>query len=186
MVAFATSEDLGKQLNRTFDAAEIVWVTDLLETASDYLRSEIGWDMFPVRSTTFTTWPDADGEVPLPQHPVVSVDSVTVDGAPVAFVYQRGILKVAVDSDVDVTFTFGASEAPSDLRMWACVLVSQMLFPLEQQLGMTVGGLSSVAIDDFKVAFADGGDKTGLYLSDRTLGHLRSKYRGSVTVGGSR
>lgn len=186
MDAFATSVDLGKQLNREFTVEEAVWVTDLLETASDYLRSEIGWDMFPARSASFTTWPDADGEVPLPQHPVVSVDAVERAGVPVDFTYSRGVLKVAGDGDLDVTFTFGASEAPADLRMWACVLVSQMLFPLEQQLGMTVGGLSSVALDDFRVAFADGGDKTGLYLSDRTLTHLRSKYRGSVSVGGSR
>jgi len=36
--------------------------------------------------------------------------------------------------------------------------------------------LSSVALDDFKVAFADAGDLTGMTLSDRNIALLRQQF----------
>jgi hypothetical protein len=85
-----------------------------------------------------------------------------------------------------VTFTFGYAVAPDGLKRWTCLLVSQALVPLELNLGLSVGGLSSVALDDFKVAFADGGEATGMSLSDRNVALLRRQYGTDVHVGGSR
>ena len=62
--------------------------------------------------------------------------------------------------------------------------MSQALIPLEAGLGLTVGGLSSVALDDFKAAFADAGELTGMTLSDRNIRLLRESFgvSGSVVV----
>ena len=190
MDAFATYEDLEARLNRVFTVDEQAWITTLLEDASTYLREDvIGLQVFPQSSVTFSVWPDALGEVVLPQQPVVSVASVEQDGSAVEFTHRDGVLYLVgwdCDVPVDVTFTFGYATAPEGLKRWACVLVSQALVPLELNLGLTVGGLSSVALDDFRAAFADGGDQTGMTLTDRNIALIRRQFNPGVYVGGSR
>ena len=184
--AFASYEDLGSRLRRTFTTDEVAWITTLLEDASTYLRDDvIGLQVFPQSEVTFSAWP-SNGEVVLPQQPVISVASVEVGGDPVDFEVRDGVVTVDTDDQVDITFTFGYEVAPESLRRWACVLVSQALVPLELNLGLTVGGLSSVALDDFKAAFADGGESTGMSLSDRNVALIRRQFRGEVEVGGTR
>ena len=184
--AFATYQDLEKRLNRTFTEAEQAWITTLLEDASTYLREDvIGLQVFPQSTVTFTARP-ANGEVVLPQQPVVEVVSVTSGGEPVSFSVEDGSVFVSGCDEVAITFTFGYEQAPEGLRRWACVLVSQALVPLEMKLGLAVGGLSSVAIDDFRVAFADGGEATGMTLTDRNVELIRAQYRGTATVVGTR
>jgi hypothetical protein len=125
----------------------------------------------------------------LPQQPVVSVDAVTdSNGDPVLFWDEDDRVRVHVRGrrePVSVTFTFGFTEPPASLVRWACVLVSQVLLPLEQQLGLTAGGLSSVQLDDFRAAFADAGDSTGITLADRNIQLLRDQFgvRGTTVVG---
>ena len=187
MDAFATVDDLAARLNRTFSVEEEAWITTLLEDASTYLREDvIGLQVFPQSSATFTAWPDGDGSVVLPQQPVISVDAVEFDGDAIEYTLRDGVVYVDVCEPVDITFTYGYAVAPEGLKRWACVLVSQALVPLELNLGLTVGGLSSVAIDDFKAAFADGGEGTGMSLSDRNIGLIRRQYGTGVHVGGSR
>lgn len=189
MDAFATYQDLEARLNRVFSVDEQDWITTLLEDASTYLREDvIGLQVFPQATATFTAWA-SNGEVILPQQPVVSVGSVTQDGAAVEFTHRDGVLYLKGADEalpVSVTFTFGYAVAPEGLKRWACVLVSQTLTTLELNLGLSVGGLSSVALDDFKAAFADGGEQTGMSLSDRNVSLLRRQYNPGVYVGGSR
>jgi hypothetical protein len=178
--AFATVDDLAARLNRTFSAEEEPWITTLLEDASTYLREDvIGLQVFPQSEVTFTAWP-SNGEVVLPQQPVF------VGATEIGFVLRDGVLFVDTDDEVTITFTFGYAAAPEGLKRWACVLVSQALVPLELNLGLTVGGLSSVALDDFKAAFADGGEGTGMSLSDRNIALIRRQYATDVHVGGMR
>jgi hypothetical protein len=185
--AFATFDDLGTLLNREFTGDEQPWITSLLESASTYLREDvIGAQVFPQASATFTAWPDWAGEVVLPTSPVVSVDSVQRDSVDTAFTFEDGVLRVPGRGACDVMFTYGYANPPEGLKRWACVLVSQALMPLEMKLGLTVGGLSSVAIDDFRVAFADGGDGTGMTLSDANIQRLRDQYGSLSTVVGTR
>ena len=187
MEAFATVEEFAARLNRTFTTEEETWITTLLEDASTFLREDvIGLQVFPQETVTFSAWPDGLGEVVLPQQPVVSVDAVELDGVEIDFEYRDGVVTVDECEEVEVTFTFGYAVAPAGLRRWACVLVSQALVPLELNLGLTVGGLSSVALDDFKAAFADGGEGTGMSLSDRNIALIRRQYATDVHVGGSR
>jgi hypothetical protein len=175
--AFATYDELGIRLNRTFTVgAESAWITSLLEDASTYLRDDVlGLQVYPQTTSTFTAWPDG-GQVDMPQQPVITIDAVQRDGVDVP--YQRLNSTIFVDDDlpVDVTFTFGYASPPESLARWACVLVSQVLLPLEQQLGLTAGGLSSIAIDDFKAAWANAGEESGITLTDRNIKLIREQF----------
>ena len=184
MDAFATYADLGLRLKRTFTLDEQPWITALLQDASTYLRGDvIGFQVFPQATSTFTAWPDG-GRIDLPQHPVVSVGAVTRGGVPIVFERRDASLYVDGDEPITVTFTYGFVLPPEGLKRWACVLVSQALAPIELELGLTAGGLSSVALDDFKVAFADAGESTGITLSDRNIKMIRAQYNtGSYVVG---
>lgn len=180
--AFATYEDLEARLQRTFTTEEQPWITTLLEDASTYLRSVIGYDIYPQASATFTAYPDG-GRVDIPQYPVVTVDAVQRDGGDIDYTYRPGYIIVAGDEATDVTFTYGLETAPDDLVRLACVLVSAALLPLEQSLGLTAGGLSSVQIDDFKIAWADAGASSGMVLPPIQAAALRAQWgKGSSVV----
>jgi hypothetical protein len=183
MTAFATIEDLEKRLHRTFDVGEREWIEELLEDASEHLRTVvIGQQVFPRQQTTYTAYPDA-GREDLPQWPVVSIDSVTRDDIEIPYRYRPGYIVVDGDEPADVTFTWGYATAPRELARVTCVLVSQTLLPLEAKLGLTVGGLSSAQIDDFRLAWANGGEGSGMTLPDRLADSLRQTYgQGAVHV----
>lgn len=191
MDAFATYTDLELRLNRTFTTGERTWITALLEDASTYLRDDvIGQIVYPQTTSTFTAYPDG-WQVVLPAEPVVSITSVTRDGTALVldtdYTRRDSTLTFTSDDPVVITYTWGYAEAPESLKRWACVLVSQALLPLEQNLGLTVGGLSSVQIDDFKAAFADAGEMTGITLSDRNVKLLRDQFGPrNMTVIGAR
>ena len=190
MDAFATAADLGTRLKRTFTGDEVAWITSLLEDASTYLREDVllGQQVYPQAQSTFTAYLD-DDELTLPQSPVVSVDSVQREGEDVRYTRRDNRLRIhrhrsfrVEELPVEVTFTYGYTTVPDQLVRWTCVLVSQVLIPLEQQLGLTVGGLSSIAIDDFKAAFADAGDNTGITLSDRNIALIRQSFGVSAST----
>ncbi|RLP76328.1 hypothetical protein D9V32_05515 [Mycetocola tolaasinivorans] len=186
MDAFATPEELGKRLKRTFTKTETEWVQTLLEDASTYLREDvIGSHVFPEVQSTFTAYPNA-GEIEVPSLPLRSVDSVTRDGQSVPFTLRDNVVTVSGDDAVEVTFTHGYPKAPAGLARWAMVLASQAMVPVELELGLTVGGLSSLQLDDFKVAFAAGGEGTGMSLSDSNIRRIRESYGVSLYVGGTR
>lgn len=180
-MVFAKADDLGTRMKREFSDEEAAWLDELLADATAYLQREIGQMVAPRQTVTFSDWPSA-GWVDLPQWPVVSVDAVTRDGRPVRFEERPGRIRVGDDEKLDVTFTFGRSSVPRDLVSLTCALVSQQIVLIEANLGLSVGGLSSVALDDFKIAFADGGEGTGLTLPKITIDGLRQAYgRGTVT-----
>lgn len=176
MDAFANFVDLGAKMRRTFlPGAEGVWIDELLSDASNYLRAVIGQDVYPTTQSTYVAYP-VEGRVDIPQHPVVSVDAVERDGSAVTFTYRPGFLLVGSDDPVSVTFTWGYATVPAELARLACVLVSQALIPLESELGLTAGGLSSVQIDDFKLAWADAGSASGMTLTPHAEAAVRSRF----------
>ena len=183
MVAFATAAELGLKLKRTFaPGAETEWIDELLADASDHLRSVIGQEIFPVTTSTFVAYPSG-GRVDLPQWPVVSVGAVERDGAALEHTYRPGFLMVYGDDPCDVTFTWGYSTVPNELKRLACVLVSSALLPLENDLGLTAGGLSSVALDDFKLAWADAGAQSGMALTSHAEAAIQKRFgQGSISV----
>lgn len=181
MEAFATAAQFGGRLKRVFaPGAEEDWITQLLEDASTYLRDDVlgGLIIYPRGTATVTLRPNLAGWIDLPQRPVVAVSAVTQDDSPVVYELVDDAIRVNGTGPVTVTFTYGLDTAPDSLIRWTCVLVSQVLVPLELKLGLTVGGLSSVQIDDFRAAFADAGEQTGIALSERNIRSLRNQWAG--------
>ena len=186
MVAFATPANLGSRMKRVFTADEQAWLTDLLEDAAAYLRGVARAAIYPVQTSTFTAYP-LGGRVDMPQPYVVSVGPVvlTDTATEVNFARVEDSIYVYSPATIDVTFTYGLAEAPSDLIGLNCAIVSGQIGLIEQELGLQIGGLSSVALDDFKIAFADGGALTGLSLPVPQLQYLRDTYGTSGWVVGS-
>lgn len=189
MEAFATVADFVARTRKVLTEPEQEWITTLLEDASTYLRDDvIGYQIYPQATATITTNPDSSGELVLGQQPIIEVTSVVRDGEVIDWKYRDGSVFV-LDSNTDpitVTFTYGYATAPESLKRWSCVLVSQVLLPLEQNLGLSVGGLSSIQIDDFRMAFADGGEHTGMQLSERAEKSIRAQFRSTAAIVGLR
>jgi hypothetical protein len=181
MTAFATSDDLAVRLNRTFTSAEEEWVTALLEDAADYMRGVMLSQVYPATQSTYTAYP-VGGRVDLPQNFVQSVDAVERDGEAVEYTRRQDSVLVDCDEAVEVTFTYGLAAAPRDLIAMNCTLVSQMMQTVTLGLGLSGAGLSSVAIDDFRAGFADGGAGTGMSLTPHATNYLVSKYGRSAWV----
>ena len=182
MTAFATVGDLAALLKTTFVGDDAAQVEALLEAASGHLRHVIGQDVYPTTTTTYTGYPTF-GREDLPQWPVVRVDSVMRNGANVPFSYRPGFIAVDSDDPVDITFTWGVSTAPDELKRLTLVLAAQALQMFETTGALSAGGLSSLSIDDFRAAFADGGDSTGIALTPHAEKSIRERFgRGDVIV----
>ncbi|KUF07186.1 hypothetical protein [Leucobacter sp. G161] len=161
MTAFASADDVATAMKRTFTVEEKEWIDTLLEQSADAMRGMMnGQWVFPKRQSTFTAYPIA-GRVNLPQGYVKSVDAVTRAGASISWSRFEDQVLVKSDSPCEVTFTYGLATCPPVLVGLNVVMVSSAITLVENDLGLSVGGLSSVALDDFRIAFADGGDKTG-------------------------
>jgi len=183
VVAFATSADLASLLKRTFTSEETEWVETLLESSAEYMRGYMGI-VYPPVTATFTTWP-SDGWVDLPAY-LREVTSVTRDGSPLSYERVHNSIRVHCDTAVSVTMTAGLDEAPKDLVGMNCALVAQAMVPIEMELGLTFGGLSSVALDDFKASFASGGEASGLFaLTAQAEAYLKNRYGHSAYTTGA-
>lgn len=182
MTAFATANDLGKLLKTTYEGATKTQVEELLEAASDHLRHVIGQEVYPQATVTYTAYPTF-GREELPQWPVVQVVSVKRGSADVNFKYRPGFILVGSDDPVDVTFTYGYPSVPAELKRLTCVLAAQALQMFETNGALTAGGFSSLGIDDFRAAFADGGAGTGIALTKHAEASIcRTFGRGGVDV----
>lgn len=182
MTAFATVDELEELLKTTYEGADRIQAEKLLEAASGHLRFVIGQQVYPVTTTTYEAFPTF-GREDLPQWPVVKVEAVQREGKDVPFRYRPGFIMVGSDEPCDVTFMWGVSEPPVELNRLALVLAAQALQMFETTGALTAGGLSSLSIDDFRAAFADGGDGTGVSLSPHAEKSVRRAFgRGGVTV----
>jgi hypothetical protein len=175
--AFATSADLALRMKRTFDSADEAWVTSLLEGAASFMRGVMRNQVYPARQSTYLAYP-VGGWVRLPQSHIVSVDSVTAQrtGLAVDWEQEQDSIHVHCDGPVTVTFTYGLTVPPDDLVNINCALVSQQMLTVEAGLGLNAGGISSASIDDYKIAFADGGKGSGLSMTDYTRKYLEDTY----------
>ncbi len=185
MVAFATVTDLQTATGRTFYGTELAQVEWLLDAATTYLRDIIGQNVYPQQAATFTAWPSHHRRIELPFQPLISIDSVSRAGIDVQYEWEgTGYLRIldSVPGPVDVTVTVGYAQIPPGLIRWAIVLAAQALTMVGLGLGPTAGGLSSLAIDDFRVAFADAGGFTGLNLPDRDIDRLRTQFAADSAV----
>ena len=184
MASFATVADLEKATKKTFTGQDIAWVTELLEQASGHLRTIIGWQVFPPATMTYRTRVKACEFYQLPVQPA-SLVSVVVDGTTVTTDDYDGGFEPERGGTATVTFTAGYSSCPPDLKSWTVVLASQVM-DVVTKLGMlSSGGLSSVAIDDFKMVWTQTGENTAGYgIPDAVAVRLKEAYGASAYVTG--
>jgi hypothetical protein len=181
MAAFASASDLEARLGRTFSSSEEEQVVALLDDAAALMRGVMRNQVYPATQATYVAYPSG-GRVDLPQDFVVSVDAVEREGVAVEYTQREDTVIVDCDEAVDITFTFGLDDPPADLVGINCAIVSSALLTAQAGLGLNAGGLSSVAIDDFRYAFADGGSSAGMTITPHLRDYLVARYGRSAWV----
>lgn len=181
MTAFATHSDLATRMQRTFTSEEQTWLTALLEDAAAQMRGVMRNQVYPSTEATYTAYPSG-GWVDLPQSFITSIGAVERDGVEIEYTRRGDSISVDCDTAVDITFTYGLATAPADLVGINCAMVSGAILTVEAGIGLTAGGLSSVALDDFKAAFADGGEHSGITMTEFTRKYLVERYGRSAWV----
>jgi len=84
MTAFATSDDLASRLGLTLTTAEATRVTTLLTLATGLIQDEAKQTISLVTDDTLSRLGTTDERILLPERPVVSISSVTLDGVPLS------------------------------------------------------------------------------------------------------
>lgn len=187
MSRFAEVTDLQKRTKVTYTGADIAWVEQLLDDASNELRRVIGWQVSPATAVSYTTKLYAGDFNSLPVQPVQSAPTVVMDGSTVEIEFYDGGFTVPCDGIATVTFTAGYASPPLDLQTWCCVLAQQVIDAIKKLGLLGPGGLSSVSIDDFKLVWTQDGQTGGGYtLPARTEASLKESYGASVYVTGKR
>lgn len=198
---FATVADL---------TARGVTVTDqtmaqtFLQDASDFLRGEIGWQVYPTASVTVS---DVHGQhtckayemehIHLPGHPIRSVSSVTMVGQTVDPAYYELVNDVLIVGSaywyyvqnvgphwlpipIVVTYEVGYDTPPAELTAWTCILTADSLD--RQSKGLLGRVPMSLAVDDIRVQFSAQQQAGNFPIPDRVLARLRQTYGMSVFV----
>lgn len=183
--SFASVADLQDRLKRTFADPDVAWVQALLGDATEHLRSVLGWQVSPAASVTIRTKVNVGDFYRLPIQPVQAIGPVLVDGVAVTVTDFDGGIQFKDQGIADITFTAGYDTTPPVLVSWTCVLASQAMDAVVKLGMLSSAGLSSVSIDDFKMAWANGGEGSGYVLPDRVVEQLRSSFGTSSYVTGS-
>lgn len=82
MTAFATADDLATRLGLTFSDDEAARATDLLADATGLIQEEANQIVFLVTDDVLEVPGTTDDRIRLPQRPVVSITSITLNGRP--------------------------------------------------------------------------------------------------------
>jgi hypothetical protein len=185
MASFATVADLQTATKKTYTGQDITWVTELLEQASAHLRTILGWQVYPPTAMTYRTRIRACEFYPLPVQPATLTSVVLTDGTVVVTDHFDGGFEPETGGTAVVTFTAGYAAAPPDLKSWTIVLASQVI-DVVSKLGMlSSGGLSSVAIDDFKMVWSQTGENTAGYgVPETVAARLKESFGSSAYVTG--
>lgn len=188
-VPLATVADL-TALNVDITGKEVL-ADSLLASVSEAVREAAG---VPItrESSTVSFGTEASRRIELPARPVVSVESVALDGvaltAGVDYVLRDGHLwrldgmwhqHGAVPSELTVAFTHGFAAVPADIVKLVCTFVAAGLNEAEDGAAST-RGVSSERIDDYQVSFTRGDDEVVdlTELPERTRRMLRARFSG--------
>lgn len=162
MVApFATVADLQA---RGLTVADEDVAGQVLADASDILRDEIGWQVYPPADITVPAARDHLGRLIVPGVP----RSALTEGT-------------AADGTPTVTYTVGYPQPPAALVRWTCVLAAQMLAEAaDDRLGGATP--SSEALADYRISYSERQQMGELPIPQRQLERLRSTYGTAVYV----
>jgi len=186
MTRFAEVTDLQARTKVVYAGADIPWVEALLDDASAHLRDMLGWQVFPAAQVTYVTKVWAGIFNRLPVQPVVSLDSVSIPDTYMTFDVYDGGFETDTNGIATITFTAGYAAAPASLVSWCCVLAAQVMDTISKLGMLSNGGLSSVAIDDFKAVWAQSSETGGGYtLPASVVAQLRAAWGTTAYVTGS-
>lgn len=178
---FATASDLALRLKRDVwtDPDELAQVEQFLEDASNDLRDEIGWQVYPPVEVTVDVVSDWRGIAVLPGAPVASIGSVSQNDTVISsgsYEFRGGLLHLGVrNSGVSVTYTVGYAIPPSALIRWTCVLAAQALAAVEED-GAFGATPASRALADYRISYSERQQMGELPIPARVLERLRSTY----------
>lgn len=162
---FATPADLANRLQRPVWTvpAELAQVEAFLADASEDLRAEIGWQVYPPAEITAPAVYD-------------SRNQLVVHGLP------RGAVAVVRNADgtASVRYTVGYAQPPAELVRWTCVLAAEALDRADK--GIHGAAPATLAVDDFRVGFSRQQQQGELPIPPRVLERLRSTYGSTVFV----
>lgn len=192
----ATVADLS---DRGIDTTDSDAVAAQLAAASAAIRDAAGCAISR-HSSTVTMWTEASRRIELPSRPVVSVESVELDGVVLVdgtdYVLRGSSLwrlngvwahSGDVPSELVVAFTHGLLEVPADIVDLTCALAGAGLLAVAD--GFTANtGKQYESIDDYRVGFATGDDAvvSVMEIPDRTARSLRRRFgAGGAAVVGS-
>ena len=200
--AFATTADLTA---RGYTVTDQSVATQALQDASDALRDEIGWQVYPPAQATIQYLNGQHScdlydmeHVHLPGQPIRSITSVTMVGQTVDPSFYELINDVLVVGaaywyyvqnvgphwlpvPIVITYQVGYDTPPAELTRWACVIAAQALDQQAQNLspGATP---ATLRVDDFAVGFSAQQQAGMLPVPERVLERLRNRYGQSVFV----
>jgi hypothetical protein len=158
--AFATTAQLASSLGVAVPTDPLIlgrW-QDALDDASGYLRTLIGQPITAGTATLDVTT-DARGEADIWLVPVTSVTSVTDPEGHVLtsdewFLNDQRLYLRRADTTYRVVVAYGYSTIPAEIVRWTKVLAAtQIQVSANGSLGLS--NVSSVAVDDAKVTYAD-------------------------------
>jgi hypothetical protein len=190
MAALASYEDLSDYLGVTFDDAELVRASMLLDMATAVIRSYTGQTITAVDNDSIILRGDGTSRLFLPEMPVRNVDSVTEDG--VALIYNVGdvfdyrwtaggvLFRLGgtwgtTPNDIVVVYDHGYVTVPEDIRA-VCVQVAARAY--DNPHGYRSESIGSYS---YSAAIPATGEATGMGLSDGERDILGA-YRPTVSV----
>lgn len=178
----------------TIEQSEALFIDRLISVASAAVTNAAGCQIKEARST-LTLLVTPGRTVRLPGAPIREVHTVTHDGEPV-----KGWLKTSTGLysalafnqrepfELTVDYTHGLVEVPLDVADLVCrMVISGLLAGRDggESLALNNGALSSIAIDDYKEAYATGDIEavTEMTLPTSTRRWLRQRFSGGAVVG---
>lgn len=203
LAALASTADLTARGITWTSPAEDSLVTKFLAEASTAVREAAGVPISRVTSTVVVAG-GANQWLRLPGPPVASVSSVSIDGTAVASTDRKlvddrlwrcdGWRPLCEPSLVTVTMVHGLLEVPEDIIGMVCVLVAAALRAKRAAtdgtgLASPPADVTSIAIDDYRVSFAQNPDDrqvTVFTIPERVKDSLRSRFGGGVAMVPSR
>jgi hypothetical protein len=157
MAAFATSSDLATRLKRSFSSAESDQADLLLAGATAEIRSLTGQWISEVADDVYTTDAPLSRVLWLPERPVTSVLSVTLDGEAVTDFRRRGSRLIRTDPwatcegvELVAVYSHGYSDEDErfDLARSSCMAMAGPYMS-------NAKGLKQRTIDDYTEVFGD-------------------------------
>ena len=166
---YAEPTDLAAHMNRTFTVDEEARADAILVTASAYVDAYCGqsFELTADNEITFYDTYRAGQALVLPQWPA-TVTAVTIDGdAFTDYRVESSGLMFRTDggtwpSEVVVTYTYGAAEAPAAIKA-ATLMIASRLFE------DPVGSVSQKSSGDASISYAVSSDVNGLAPLVKTL-----------------